>query len=71
MVLTKDAVIGTALRLDDNGEYIRDAGAWSCSPEYDNNGDLRSEKHPIKSISQKFLIEISEEEWKKDNAGYV
>ena len=59
----------TAMRLVDGG-YYRDGGQWWLSWKI-VGGSLLSRDETMPWLNNKRLIEITEEEWRKDNLGYV
>jgi len=60
---------GSCLRHKNNGEYYKDAGNWEIDSQW-LDGKLFSISN-IESLNGLELIEITGEEWKKDNKGYI
>lgn len=62
---------GTAMRYDKvEDNYYRDAGIWSVDYKY-MDGELVSDCEDMEWIHEKELVEITYEEWKQSNNGYV
>lgn len=67
---------GTAMRFKGN-QYYRDAGAWSCGFKIKDGKLLSTDIYkkasfgPMPHLENNFLVPISENEWRKDNEGYV
>lgn len=58
----------TALRLIGDS-YYRDGGRWSVDYRFDN--DVLKSVSIEKSVNDVPLVEITEEEWRKDNGQYA
>lgn len=64
---------GVALRLIGNRRYWRDAGAWGVNVRL-KNGEfyISNKKQPhLNHLHNEKVIEITENEWRKCNDGYV
>jgi hypothetical protein len=62
---------GTAMRYDKaSDDYYRDAGIWSVDYKY-MDGKLVADCEHMEWIDEKELVEITYEEWKQSNHGYV
>ena len=62
---------GTEMRYDiEEDEYYRDAGCWSLKYKYIDDR-LVSDCDDIPWLHEKELKEISVDEWRKGNEGYV
>jgi hypothetical protein len=62
---------GTAMRYDKaSDDYYRDAGIWSVDYKY-MDGKLVADCEHMEWIDEKELVEITYEEWKQSNNGYV
>lgn len=59
---------GTTLRLKE-GEYYRDAGAWEVGYKWD--GEELLSVSDMDTLDNNKLIEVSEEEWRETNKGYI
>jgi hypothetical protein len=61
----------SALRLEVNKKrYYRDAGDWSVEYRFNKHDHLVS-KSIMPHLNNEPLIEITREEWKEDNKGYL
>lgn len=60
------------MRYDDrNDEYFRDAGVWGVGYKRTDDGKLITNNNAPPHLRNKELIEITYEEWKRGNEGYV
>ena len=53
-----------------NGCYYRHAGGWSIGWQI-VNGKLVTKDGPLETLNNIPIIEITEDEWKKDNGSYM
>ena len=59
-----------ALRKDGTNTYYRDAGAWDVVVKRQKDGSLRTTENYHEGLSNKEVVECTEEEWRKDNGKY-